>query len=141
MTAPLPGPEGPGASTAGGSSLVIFKKSRHKKEAWAFIEYLSRPDTQKRFHVLTGNLPPRRSTWQDPTLAADPYARAYREQLERVKPSPAVPEWERIVQEMQLSAARHLHERQPIQEATAELDARVDGFLEKRRWMLDRASP
>lgn len=141
MTAPLPGPDGPGASTAGGSSLVIFKKSRHKKEAWAFIEYLSRPDTQKRFHAMTGNLPPRRSTWQDPTLANDEYARAYREQLERVKPSPAVPEWERIVQEMQLAAARHVHDQQPVAQATADLDARVDGFLEKRRWMLDRAQP
>jgi multiple sugar transport system substrate-binding protein len=29
MTAPLPGPEGPGASTAGGSSLVIFRSSSH----------------------------------------------------------------------------------------------------------------
>jgi multiple sugar transport system substrate-binding protein len=141
MTAPLPGPRGPGASTAGGSSLVLFRASRHKAEAWALIEYLSQPAQQQRFHALTGNLPPRRSTWQDPALAADPHARAFRDQLERVKPAPAVPEWERIVQEMQVVAARQIHSGQPIAAATAELDARVDGFLEKRRWMLDRAAP
>ncbi len=39
-TAPLPGPTppGPGASTAGGSSLVMFSNSRHKAEAWKLIE-------------------------------------------------------------------------------------------------------
>src|SRR3989475_7750392 len=30
MTAPLPGPNGPGASIAGGSSLVVFRASRHQ---------------------------------------------------------------------------------------------------------------
>ncbi|HSR11237.1 MAG TPA: extracellular solute-binding protein, partial [Thermodesulfobacteriota bacterium] len=43
-TAPLPGPKGPGASLAGGSSLVIFKQSPKMREAWLLIEYLSRPD-------------------------------------------------------------------------------------------------
>src|SRR5438552_4649544 len=31
MTAPMPGPEGPGASVASGASLVIFRRSRHKR--------------------------------------------------------------------------------------------------------------
>src|SRR5947199_255663 len=44
MTAPLPGPGGPGASIAGGSSLVVFGASRVKAAAWQWIEYLSRPD-------------------------------------------------------------------------------------------------
>ena len=37
----------------------------------------------------------RRSAWRDVNLAQDVYARAFREQLERVKPAPQVPEWER----------------------------------------------
>ncbi|MGE5118321.1 MAG: ABC transporter substrate-binding protein, partial [Betaproteobacteria bacterium] len=57
-------------------------------------------------------------------------------QLERVKPAPAVPEWERIAQEMQLYAAQAQHDGTPVDAVTAALDARVDGFLEKRRWML-----
>ena len=61
MTAPLPGPHGPGASTAGGSSLVIFRSSRHAQAAWRLIEFLSEPAVQVRFHQLTGNLPPRRT--------------------------------------------------------------------------------
>ncbi|MFG6415693.1 sugar ABC transporter substrate-binding protein [Roseateles sp. DC23W] len=145
-TAELPGPAGLGASVAGGASLAMFKRSRHKREAWALISYLSRPDVQQQFYRLTGDLPPRRSTWAMPlpgadsgaTLAEDRHAAAFRRQLERVRPTPAVPEWERIANEMQLAAARVVGGRDSLDAAVRELDQRVDGILEKRRWMLDR---
>ena len=139
-TAPMPGPEGPGASTAGGSSLVMFKRSTMKREAWQLIEYLSRPAVQQRFYAMTGNLPPRRSSWAHPTLAQDEQARAFAEQLERVRAAPAVPEWERIANEMQHYAARAVHEKADPVAVGRALDARVEGFLDKRRWMLDRAA-
>jgi multiple sugar transport system substrate-binding protein len=139
-TAPLPGPQGPGASTAGGSSLVVFRRSRRKADALRLIGYLSRPEVQLRFHALTGNLPPRRATWQQAPLHGEPRAAAFLAQLERVVASPAVPEWERIAQEMQLHAARAHRHGTPIDATAAALDARVDGFLEKRRWMLARTA-
>lgn len=138
MTAPLPGPEGPGASTAGGSSLVMFRGTRQPEAVWRLIEFLSLPEQQLRFRELTGDLPPRRASWAAPALRDDPHARAFREQLERVKPSPAVPEWERIANEMQHIAARGVASNQPPEATGREIDARVNGFLEKRRWMLDR---
>jgi multiple sugar transport system substrate-binding protein len=136
MTAPLPGPEGPGASTAGGSSLVIFRPSRNSEAAWRLIEYLSEPAVQLRFHALTGNLPPRRSPWSDAQLAQDPYARAFRDQLERVRPVPRVPEWERIAGAMQEAAEQVVRRGVAVDDATRALDARVDAILEKRRWLL-----
>jgi multiple sugar transport system substrate-binding protein len=140
MTAPMPGPDGPGASTAGGSSLAVFKASKHKAQAWALVEYLSSPAVQQRFHALTGDLPPRRSVWATPALANDVYAQAFREQLERAKPSPKVPEWERIANEMQLLAAQVVYGKLTVDQATTELDSRVDAFLEKRRWMLNQGA-
>jgi multiple sugar transport system substrate-binding protein len=142
-TAPLPGPEGPGASTAGGASLVVFRRSRRRDDALKVLAYLARPATQARFHALTGNLPPRRSTWALPTadgrpLAEEPRARAFAQQLERAKPAPAVPEWERIAQEMQQLAQRAVHEDWTGARLGQALDARTDAFLEKRRWMLAR---
>ena len=113
-------------------------RSRHKEAAWRLIEYLSEPQVQQRFHALTGNLPPRRATWADARLADDPYARAFREQLERVRPAPAVPEWERIVNEMQVVAEQVVRGRLSVEQAPEELDRRVDAMLEKRRWMLAR---
>ncbi len=140
MTAPLPGPEGPGASIAGGSSLVMSRASRHKALAWRLIEYLSQPEMQRRLHAATGDLPPRRSVWRDAGLADDRYARAFRDQLERVKPTPKVPEWERIATEMRLAAERAVRGDGSIERAAAELDARADGILEKRRYLIARGA-
>jgi multiple sugar transport system substrate-binding protein len=141
MTAPLPGPDGPGASTAGGSSLVIFRSSPHAEAAWRLIEYLSEPANQLRFHDLTGNLPPRRAAWRDQQLADDIHARAFREQLERVRPVPRIPEWERIADAMQMTAEEVVLGGANIDDAVHALDRRVDAILEKRRWMLARNPP
>jgi len=139
-TAPLPGPDGPGASIAGGSSLVMFHHARVKPAAWQLIEYLSQPDVQRRFHALTGDLPPRRTAWRDSPLAVDVYAGAFREQLERVKPTPGIPEWERIANEIRLTAERVADGRLTVEQAQRELDARTDQILEKRRSLLARRS-
>jgi multiple sugar transport system substrate-binding protein len=143
-TVALPGPNGPGASNAGGSSLVIYRKSKHKDDAWALIEFLSRPEIQERFYQILGDMPPRRSSWDAPALRDDDKAAAFRDQLDRAKATPPVAEWERIVTEMQLVAAQAAHGDLTIDQAAAEIDRRADRLLEKRRWMLDhghKASP
>jgi multiple sugar transport system substrate-binding protein len=137
-TAPLPGPDGPGAGIAGGTSLVMFRDSPNKEASWQLMEFLSRPEIQQRFHAMIGNLPPRRSTWEFPQLREDPYAQAFRDQLERVEPTPKVLEWERIVQEMRLMSERVVRGGMAQDEALQALDARVDTLLEKRRWVRER---
>ncbi|MDE2369541.1 MAG: sugar ABC transporter substrate-binding protein [Burkholderiales bacterium] len=139
-TAPLPGPHGPGVSTAGGSSLVMFKRSPRQDAAWKLVEYLSEPGTMQRFHAATGDLPPRRSAWRSPALADDVPSQAFAQQLERVRAAPKIPEWERIFQEMQLTAERVVQGVQGAEAATRQLDVRVDAMLEKRRWLRARAA-
>jgi multiple sugar transport system substrate-binding protein len=140
MTAPLPGPDGPGASIAGGASLAIFARSQHKAAAWRLIEYLSRGDIQLRFFQLTGDLPPRRSVWQNPALAGDRYAAAFREQLERVIPPPAVPEWERIGQQLRIVGERAVAGRLSGEQFRTTLDADTDRILQRRRALLARVA-
>ncbi len=139
-TAPLPAPSGPGVSSAGGSSLVVFRSSLRKDAAWALIAYLSEPATMQRFHALTGDLPPRRSAWAAPALRDDPPSRAFAEQLERLAPAPQIPEWERVFQEMQAAAERVVRGVETADIATAALDRSVDAMLEKRRWLRARAA-
>lgn len=140
MTMPLPGERGPGASVAGGASFVLFRGSPQQEAAWKLIAYLSEPDVQIKFHGLTGNLPPRRRAWTAPALVSDPYARAFREQLERARPSPKVPEWERIAMEIKIVGEQLANGRLSVDQAADELDRRADRILEKRRWMLDQAA-
>lgn len=138
-TMPLPGPDGPGASVAGGASFVVFEQAKNKDAAWKLVAYLSDPQVQVRFHALTGNLPPRRSAWESSrALATDPYTLPFREQLERARPAPKVPEWERIAQELRIVGEQLVAGRFTVDEAAAELDRRADAILEKRRWMMDQ---
>lgn len=136
MTAPLPGPDGPGTSSAGGASLVIFRDSEHKAAAWKLIEYLSEPEQQIRFYELSGNLPPGRRAWEDPKLAENRYAHAFREQLERVRPLPKVPEAEQIVTKVFEQGERAVRRQATVDQALTTLDREVDRLLEKRRWLL-----
>ena len=138
-TMPLPGPDGPGASVANGVTLVVFRKSKNQDAAWQWVQFLSSAKSQERFHGLTGDLPSRRSPWTAVALSGDPYAQAYRDQLERAKPTPKVPEWERISGEILLVAEQMVHGKLDVDGAAAELDRRTDLILAKRRWMLDQA--
>lgn len=141
MTAPMPAPDGspwPGVSLAGGSSLVIFRDSPRKEAAWKLIEYLSEPEQQIRFFELMRNLPARRSAWEANSIRSNPYLNAFRLQLERVVPTPAIPEWERLTTLIAEAAERAIRAGRPVEEVAAHLDARTDQLLEKRRWMLDR---
>jgi multiple sugar transport system substrate-binding protein len=140
-TAPLPGTNGPGGGAAGGSSFAIFHSSGNKQLSWELAELLSGVPQQQKFYALTGDLPARRSAWNDPALANDEYVRAFREQLELVKPTPKVPEWERIANEMQLMADRVVRGGQPVDEALRNLDIATDAILAKRRALLEQATP
>ncbi len=142
-TAPMPGPDGPatGASLAGGASLVVFRGSRHKAEAWRLVEFLSRPEQQLRFYHLTGDLPARREAWLDTALTRDPRIRAFGEQLTRTVSMPKVPEWELIANRLRDSAERVVRGGEPADSVLAELDRDVSRLLGKRRWLLARGGP
>jgi multiple sugar transport system substrate-binding protein len=137
-TAPLPGPDGPGLSLAGGASLVMFRSTRHPREAWMLMEFLSRPSQQLRFYHLTGDLPARREAWADTSLADNRHARAFRIQLERVAATPKVPEWEQIATRVADYSEAAVRSSMTVDRALAALDGDVDGLLEKRRWMMGR---
>ena len=137
-TAGVPGPTGPGASAPGGSSLAVFRSSPHQDAAWKLVRYLSEPAVQAQFNVLTGDLPARQSAWRAPGVANDPAIAPFNGQLARAKSVPKVPEWERIVTEMQVVAERMVRGEYTPETAAAEIDRRADRLLEKRRWMLER---
>lgn len=137
-TAPMPGykSEYPGLSLAGGSSLVIFKDSEHKSEAWKLIEFLSEPEIQLKVYNLTNNLPSVINAWNDSSLSEDIYMKAFYMQLQNVVPTPKIPEWEQIVfsklQQYAEFAARGV---MTTDEALKKLDEDANRILEKRRWM------
>jgi multiple sugar transport system substrate-binding protein len=140
ITVPLPAPDihFPGISLAGGCSLVVFRTSEHKEEAWQFIEYLSLRETQLKFYSMTGNLPAVRSTWSDSSIRGNPHMTAFYTQLEHVVPTPKIPEWEQIAMKVQEYAEVAAIGTMTVDQTTRALDTEVDRILEKRRWIKTR---
>jgi multiple sugar transport system substrate-binding protein len=140
-TTPLPAPEGKEAlSIAGGSSLVLYKGSKHKPEAWKLLEFLTSPEQQRRLYELTGDLPARPTAWTDTSLVNSPRAQAFYRQLQHVAPLPQVPEWEQIATMVAQASERVARGSATTDQALAALDRDVNALLEKRRWMLARGA-
>ena len=134
-TAPIPRKEA-SRSTAGGSSLVIFKNTRNPQAAWTLIEYLSQPETQIEFFRLTRDLPAVRSAWEAPEIKADAEIQAFYQQLENVVPTPKIAEWEQIAVKIQEHLERVIFDRVTLEAMARQLNRDVDRILEKRRWLL-----
>ncbi len=142
-TAPLPALKAedyPGVSLAGGSSLVIFRSSKHKDLAWEWIEYLSRPDVQSEFYRQTGDLPARLESWTSMELSGKRPTAAFFRQLESVKKTPQVPEWEQIAMKLQQYLEYVVFGQWTAEQAMELLDQDVNKILEKRRWLQSRDS-
>ncbi|MBL7025816.1 MAG: sugar ABC transporter substrate-binding protein [Candidatus Marinimicrobia bacterium] len=140
-TAPLPAirvEDYPGLSLAGGSSLVVFRSSKHKDLAWDWIEYLSQPDVQSEFYAQTGDLPARVESWTSLELSGKRPTAAFFHQLESVKKTPQVPEWEQIAMKLQQYLEYVVFGQWTSKEAMELLDQDVNKILEKRRWLLSR---
>lgn len=140
MTAPLPSMDTtyPGVSLPLGTSLAIFRQSRHKQEAWKLIEFLASREQSIAFYRITGNLPPRKSAWEDSSLAHNPYIRAFYRQMQRLEPLPPVPEWEQIAIKLQLYVEYIATKTLTVDEALSRFDKEVDQMLAKRRWLVER---
>ena len=142
-TAPMPSPagDGVGVSLAGGASLAVFRGSSKKDAAWSLVRYLSEPAQQSQLYKMTGDLPARRRAWEtDGGPGSDPRVAAFRAQLENVRSTPKIPEWERIAQQITRYTEAVLRRQMTTDEALAALDRNVDAMLAKRRWMKQRES-
>lgn len=139
-TAPMPSPdeEYPGVSLGGGASLAVHRHSVRKDAAWRLVEYLSSPERQVELYRLGGDLPPGRVAWTEGGLQRDPRVQAFWQQLQRIRPTPKIPEWEQIADRIGRYAESAIRGRMTIDEALGALDADVDRLLEKRRWLMAR---
>ncbi len=123
------------AANAGGSSLVIFRDSKVKSEAWKLIEFLSRPDVQLKFYKATFDLPAVKSTWKDSTLLGNRMVSAFYEQLESARPFPRIPEWEQVTGKMGQWIETVVWGRNTLGRALEGMDRDINRVLEKRRWL------
>ena len=95
--APLPGKDSaPGTSFVGGSNFVVFKDAPNKDAAWAWIEFVSRPESQVAWYKTAKVLPAAQAAWDDPELSGDENLATFGEQLGSTAAPPAISTWSQI---------------------------------------------
>jgi multiple sugar transport system substrate-binding protein len=93
--APMPTEESR-TSFTGGGDLVVFKDSKNRDAAWKFVDFLTQPEQQQKLYELVGSLPAVQSTWETGELSTDPLLKAFGDQLQDAKSSPAIETWEQV---------------------------------------------
>jgi multiple sugar transport system substrate-binding protein len=89
--APLPGLNGPGASSLGGHNFGISTYSKHKKTALEFIKFMTSEDRQKKNLQLASQAPVIASLYDDKTLQEKfPYLPVLRDSINNAVPRPKV---------------------------------------------------
>jgi multiple sugar transport system substrate-binding protein len=89
--APLPGLDGPGASSLGGHNLAISTYSKHKKSALDFIKYYTSEERQKQNLALSSSAPTFAALYDDKSLQEKyPYLPVLKNSIDTAVPRPRV---------------------------------------------------
>jgi multiple sugar transport system substrate-binding protein len=83
-------------SFVGGGDFAVFEQSDNKAAAWAFVEYLTRPEVQAKWYETVSALPSVEAAWDEEALTGDEMLATFGEQLEDAKAPPAIPTWEEV---------------------------------------------
>ncbi|MCF1494368.1 extracellular solute-binding protein [Agrobacterium vitis] len=92
-----PIPEGTNAATyAVTDSIVMFKNTRHKQAAWAFLDQLFSQDARIEFTKGEGFLPTTKSEAEDPFFQNNADLKAFVDLLPNAKFAPLIANWEGV---------------------------------------------
>jgi multiple sugar transport system substrate-binding protein len=85
-----------GTSFLGGSNVVVFKNSKNKDAAWAFVKFLADPKTQALWYTTATDLPAVQAGWDESAVKSDPNVAMFGEQLKDTKAQPVSATWSEL---------------------------------------------
>jgi multiple sugar transport system substrate-binding protein len=123
----------PGPSFVGGSSLIVWKHTRHDREAVNLVHFLLSADAQREYCQRTGYLPVRKDVLIEPPFSTDRRFRVFALALSTGKPFSVVKSGGLLESRMATTLAKILGEIA----AGAEIDSCVTTNLEQLAHRLD----
>ena len=116
--APLPGLNGPGASSLGGHNAAISVYSKHKATALDFLKFLETPKTQK-FFITQGSLAPvRADVYHDAAVVKKyPYLPTLLTSIQNAVPRPVSPFYPAVTKAVQDNAYAAMKGSKSVQDA------------------------
>jgi multiple sugar transport system substrate-binding protein len=124
--APLPGPDGHGASSLGGHSVAISQYSKHKATDIDFLKFLE-SDKIQRNDLTQGTLAPvLTSLYSDPALVAKfPYLPTLLASIQTAVPRPVTPFYPAVTEAVETNVYAALQGQKSTKDALASLQAAI----------------
>lgn len=124
--APLPGKDGPGASTLGGHSLAISVDSKYKATAKDFTAFMITEETQK-FYATQGSLAPvMESLYTDAELVAKlPYLPVLLTSIQNAVPRPVTPFYPAVTLAIQQNSFAAISGTKSVDQAMTDMQAAI----------------
>lgn len=85
-----------GTSLFAGSNMGVWKGTKNLQGALALLDYLAAPATQVAWYQATSELPANVAAMNDKTIASDPNAAVYAQQLADAKLLPLTASWDKV---------------------------------------------
>jgi multiple sugar transport system substrate-binding protein len=124
--APLPGPDGHGASSLGGHSLAVSKYSKHQATGVKFLKWMLEP-AQQRWNLTQGTLAPVISSlYTDPELVKKfPYLPTLLASIKTAVPRPVTPFYPAVTEAIQVNAYAALQGQKSTSQALKDMQAAI----------------
>ena len=125
--APLPGPDGPGASSLGGHSVAISTYSKYKATGLDFLKFIQSDAIQK-YNLNQGSQAPViESLYSDPELVKKfPYLPVLAKGIENAIPRPVTPFYPAVTEAIQTNIYAALQGETSVDEALKNLQAAIE---------------
>ncbi|HWL66975.1 MAG TPA: extracellular solute-binding protein, partial [Geminicoccus sp.] len=113
-------------------TIMIFKDSEHKEEAWKFLEEAAFSDKNRiAFSEKEGFLPVMKAEAAAPVFADDPQLKAFTEMLPYAKFAPLIPNWE-AASDTASAALQQIYQGQAEPEAAlTDAAAKIDELIQQ----------
>ncbi|GAB12704.1 putative ABC transporter substrate-binding protein [Arthrobacter globiformis NBRC 12137] len=125
--APIPGKDGPGASSLGGHNLAVSVYSKNKATALDFLKFMTSEETEK-FYATQGSLAPvLGSLYTDAALVKKlPYLPVLKTSIENAVPRPVTPFYPAVTKAIQENAYSAIKGEKPVDSALSDMQKSIE---------------
>ncbi|MBT1003398.1 ABC transporter substrate-binding protein [Paenarthrobacter sp. DKR-5] len=125
--APLPGKDGPGASSLGGHNVAMSVYSKHKATALDFMKFMTSAETEK-FYATQGSLAPvLKDLYSDKELVGKlPYLPVLLTSIENAVPRPVTPFYPAVTKAVQDNAYSAIKGEKSVDAALSDMAKAID---------------
>ncbi|SHJ25999.1 carbohydrate ABC transporter substrate-binding protein, CUT1 family [Clostridium cavendishii DSM 21758] len=119
-------------SVVGGEDLVMFNNTKHPKEVWEFMKYLTSTEPQKTMAIEAGINPTNLDAANDSKVLENPVMKVYGEQLKTAWARVPHPKWEEMNDKISKGFEKAMKKKATSKEVLDDLAKQMDKLLQEK---------